>query len=125
MKKIFLLFSTAFLIVSCTTLKTSTSTSLEVDTSLSSKSTADLEVSGSKISYTYVPERKERKSGMNTVLSNAVSEALKDNGNADVLVHMQYNAVIKKKLWFSKKIRQITVTGYPATYKNFEVGKSK
>lgn len=124
MKKILLLASTVLLIVSCTTLKTSTSTTLGVDTSLSSKSTADLVISDSKISYTYVPEKKERKAGMTTVLSNAVSEALKANGNADVLVHMQYNAVIKKKLWFSKKIRQVTITGYPATYKNFKVEKS-
>lgn len=124
MKKVFLFATMALLAASCSTIKESTSTTINVESSLTSKTTADLEVADKKISYTYTPSKKERKAGMNHVLGNAVSAALKANGDADVLVQMQYDAVIKKKLWFSKKIRQVTVTGYPATYKNFEVKKS-
>ena len=124
MKRILLMASVALLVASCTTMKNSTATTLDVESSLTSKTTADMIVSEQRISYNYTPSKKERKAGMKTVLSNAVSSALKDNGDADVLVHMQYNAIIKKKLWFSKKIRQVTVTGYPAKYKNFKVQES-
>ena len=44
-----------------------------------------------------------------------MSEALKANCNAYVMVHMQYDARYKRG-----KIREITVTGYPAAYKNFK-----
>lgn len=102
----------ALTVASCTTMKTSTATTVDVATSLTSKATADMVVSEQKISYDYYPDKKERKAGMTHVLNNAVSAALKANGDADVLVQMQYNAIIKKKLWFSKKIRQVTVSGY-------------
>ncbi len=124
MKKIILMAAVALMAASCTTMKTSTATTMDVATSLTSKATADMVVSEQKISYDYYPSKKERKAGMNHVLNNAVSAALKANGDADVLVHMQYNAIIKKKLWFSKKIRQVTISGYPATYKNFKVQES-
>lgn len=124
MKKIFLMAMVAMMAASCTTMKMSTAKTMDVESSLTSKTTADMIVSGRKISYDYYPNKKERKAGMNQVLNNAVSAALKANGDADVLVHMQYNAIIKKKLWFSKKIRQVTVSGYPATYRNFKVQES-
>ena len=124
MKKIFLMAMVAMMAASCTTMKMSTAKTMDVKSSLTSKTTADMIVSERKISYDYYPNKKERKAGMNQVLNNAVSAALKANGDADVLVHMQYNAIIKKKLWFSKKIRQVTVSGYPATYRNFKVQES-
>ncbi len=114
----------AMMAASCTTMKMSTAKTMDVKSSLTSKTTADMVVSEQKISYDYYPNKKERKAGMNQVLNNAVSAALKANGDADVLVHMQYNAIIKKKLWFSKKIRQVPVSGYPATYRNFKVQES-
>ena len=124
MKKIFLMAMVAMMAASCTTMKMSTAKTMDVESSLTSKTTADMIVSERKISYDYYPNKKERKAGMNQVLNNAVSAALKANGDDDVLVHMQYNAIIKKKLWFSKKIRQVTVSGYPATYRNFKVQES-
>lgn len=124
MKKIFLMAMVAMMAASCTTMKMSTAKTMDVESSLTSKTTADMIVSERKISYDYYPNKKERKAGMNQVLNNAVSAALKANGDADVLVHMQYNAIIKKKLWFSKKIRQVTVSGYPATYRYFKVQES-
>ena len=124
MKKIFFFSLVAMMAASCTIMKMSTAKTMDVKSSLTSKTTADMIVSERKISYDYYPNKKERKAGMNQVLNNAVSAALKANGDADVLVHMQYNAIIKKKLWFSKKIRQVTVSGYPATYRNFKVQES-
>lgn len=125
MKKFFLIAAVALLsVASCTTVKTSTSTMLDVNTSLRSNTEADLIVSDKKISYTYTPLfRSERKMAQKKVISNAVSAALKANGNADVLVAAEYEIVATKKLWFSTKTRQVIVTGYPAVYKNFRNGK--
>jgi hypothetical protein len=53
---------------------------------------------------------------LNNVVNNAVTDALKQNGNADVLVHMTYDATLKKR----GKVKKVVVSGYPATYKNFK-----
>ena len=108
------------LISSCSMFRTSTSTTMQVDSSLTSVTTADLQVSDTKISYTYYPKKQDRKAGLGHVISNATAAALKENGNADILVERQYEAVFKSRL-FGKKIKSITITGYPATYKNFKV----
>ena len=94
---------------------------MEVETSLVSAASADLEISNQKISYTYYPKKAERKSGFKHILNNATAAALKENGNADVLVERQYEAVVKKRLIRKDKVKSITVTGYPGTYKNFQV----
>ena len=41
------------------------------------------------------------------------------NGNADVLVESQQEIYVRQGL-LGKKIKSVTVTGYPATYKNFK-----
>ena len=94
---------------------------MEVETSLVSAASADLEISNQKISYTYYPKKADRKSGFKHILNNATAAALKENGNADVLVERQYEAVVKKRLIRKDKVKSITVTGYPGTYKNFQV----
>ena len=45
-------------------------------------------------------------------------EALKANGGGDVLIETQ-EAIVKRSGLFLRKIKSVTVTGYPATYKNF------
>ena len=51
---------------------------------------ADLEV-GEKISYTYRPETSMRKRlSKQELIDNAVAEALRENGNADVLLQPQF-----------------------------------
>lgn len=107
--------------VSCTTVK-KTATTVDVNNALNSTSTVDLEVSGRRISYTYVTEKKIRRGGLSNVYAVAVKEALKENGNADLLVAPEYETNIRKGM-FGKKVRFVTVTGYPATYKNFRVNK--
>lgn len=120
MKRILFGLLLVILVSSCSLLRTSTSTTMNVDSSLISTTTADLQVSDVKISYTYYPKKQDRKAGLNHVISNATAVALKENGNADILVERQYEVVFKSRL-FGKKIKSVTITGYPATYKNFKV----
>ena len=86
------------LMSSCSMFRTSTSTTMQVDSSLTSVTTADLQVSDTKISYTYYPKKQDRKAGLGHVISNATAAALKENGNADILVERQYEAVFKSRL---------------------------
>lgn len=79
---------------------------------------ADLDVSSEKISYTLVPTRKVRKGGLQNCINTAIKEALKANGNGDVLIETQ-QAVVQRAGLFACKIKSVTVTGYPAKYKNF------
>ena len=74
------------LMASCQ-VRTATSEVLPIETTLTSKNTAELDVQSQKISYEYVPTRTERKMGKNFVKRNAVAVALEKNGNADVLVN--------------------------------------
>lgn len=102
---------------SCTTVK-KTSTAQDVCTAVVAGSEADLEVSSKKISFYYKVPKSVRRGGTKSVKATAVAEALKANGNADVLVAPQYDMKIKRG-----SIREITVTGYPATYKNFRAAQ--
>ena len=102
---------------SCSTIRTSSVSAVDVATAVVSANQADLEVTSRKISYTYVPTKQDRKTGLKNVVNNAVTEALKENGNADVLVHMNYDATLKRK----GKIKKVIITGYPAKYTNFKI----
>lgn len=114
MKKLILTVMTAMSVLcvtSCTTVK-KTATTQDVSTVVAAGSEADLEVSQKKISFYYDVPRSVRRGGTNSVKATAV--ALKANGNADILVNPQFDMKIRRG-----SIREITVTGYPATYKNF------
>ena len=116
MKKVFVLAACACLFVSCSTLRKSSVSTMDVATSLDSRNAVDLVVSPTKISYTYIPTSQDKKTGLKNVVNNAVTDALKQNGNADVLVHMTYDATLKRR----GKVKKVVVSGYPATYKNFK-----
>ncbi len=120
MKRILLGVALALLVCSCSTFRTSTTTTMNVKSTLNSATTAELQVSEKKISYTFYPKKQDRRAGLNHVINNAVAAALKENGNADILVERQYEAIYKSRL-FRKKMKSVTVTGYPATYKNFKI----
>lgn len=95
-----------------------TSTTEAVNTEILNRSTAELEVSPKKITYTFTTTPPHRRAGGEKALkAAAVAKALEQNGNADVLVAPQYTVVKSKGLgpW---KIKSVTVTGYPAFYKN-------
>lgn len=115
MKKVFLAVACIALMASCSTIRKSSVSTMDVATSLTSSSAADLQVSQQKITYTYIPTKQDKKTGLRNVLNNAVTDALKANGNADVMVGMNYDVVMKRK----GKVKKVTITGYPAKYANF------
>lgn len=109
----FVSLAVALGLASCNSVR-HTATTVEVENHMCTATTADLEVSPKKISYTFKPSQANRRAGERAVIATAVAEALKANGNADVLVGMEYE--IKKQ---RSKVIYVTVEGYPATYKNF------
>lgn len=112
------MFAAAVLLSSCSTIR-KTSTSVNVATPVLTETVADLQVNPTKISYTLKPNKAIRKGGEKNVVMAAVAEALKENGNADVMIGMQYE-IKKTRGLFGTKIKYVTVTGYPATYTNFQ-----
>lgn len=122
MKK--LLFAASFVALvmsSCTTVE-KTASAIDVNNNINSVTAVDLDVSNTRISYVYRTTKKVRKGGSKNVYATAVSAALKANDNANVLVAPEYETVIKKGL-FGSKIKTVTVSGYPAKYKNFRIEK--
>ena len=68
MKKLFYAAIVLMLsLASCTTV-TKTATTVDVDNTITTNTTADLEVSEKKISYTHYSKAKERKAGKKNVL---------------------------------------------------------
>lgn len=104
-------------LASCSTVR-HTSTTAPVQTEVLSNSTADLKVSQKKISFTYKPSKAVKRGGEKNVINTAVSEALKANGQADVLVAMQYEIKTTRGFFGQKSIKYVIVEGYPATYVN-------
>jgi len=109
-------------LASCSSVR-HTSTTVAVDTSVSSANTADLIVSPTKISYTVKPTKAMRRCGEKAVIQTAVAEALKANGNADVLIGFQYEIKKTKNFFGKTSIKYVTVEGYPATYTNIRAAK--
>jgi len=123
MKKLLVVMAVAAcaLLSSCsTTYKTASSRSVKAP--IVAASIADLEITGNKITYTYTPPKGVWIAGVNNCVNAAVSEALQNAGQgADLLVELQYTLVMKRGLLGTKtgKVKSVTVTGYPARYKNF------
>lgn len=116
MKKLFIVAVAAIALSSCSTI-THTASVEPVNTEVYNRSNADLNVSTQKISYTFTPNATYRRAGEKAVKAAAVAKALEANGKADVLVAPQFE-VKKTRGLFSTKVKYVTVTGYPATYKN-------
>jgi len=106
-------------LASCSSVR-HTSTTIPVETTVASTSSADLVVSQKKISYTLVPTAAMRRTGEKAVIATAVAEALKANGNADVLVGFQYEIKKTRNFFGKNNIKYVTVVGYPATYTNVQ-----
>lgn len=118
MKKLFFGIFVLLCVASCTTVN-KTATTRAITAPVAAAVTADLEVSPNKITYTYYPTSAVRRGGMKNIKAAAVAEALARNGNADVLIEPKTEIVQKKGFFGGFKVKSITVTGYPATYKNF------
>ena len=85
---------------------------------------ADLDIKETKIVHTYRPSEEDRRAGVRNCVNTAIKEALATKGgNADVLIETQ-EAIVEKTGLFGKKVKSVTVSGYPATYKNFRPAKT-
>ena len=122
MKKIFSIIcvaSLALMAASCTT-TIKTAKTVDVNSSVYTATAADLDIASERVTYTSVPTADIRRGGLDNVKNAAEMELLQKYGNADVLVGAEY---VVSKSWnpilMKSKVKSITVSGYPAKYKNF------
>ena len=106
----------AFAATSCSTAYKTASTQ-NIKPTITAAVLSDLDVSNQKITYTLNPSAKVVRGGLQNCINTAISEALALNGG-DVLIETQ-NAIVVRGSKVFGKIKSVTVTGYPATYKNF------
>lgn len=117
-KNVLLMGVILFAATSCTTI-TKTATTANVPSSLLSSTVADLEVGPQRVSVTINDVPKSiRRGGMANVKRAAEAAAL-EKYKADVLVEAEYVIEQENRFIFGKKVKSITVSGRPATYKNF------
>ena len=115
MKKLFF-FVVILAMTSCTVvLNTATHKPVHVEAPIASPLIVDLDVSPTKISYTYAPIPASIASlGKDNIINTAVKQALIENGNADVMVGLE------TQIQHSNiGIESVIITGYPAKYVNF------
>lgn len=117
MKKLFSFFTlTLFVLSSCETLeKTATTANISSDTK--SVAVADLRV-GERVTATLDVTKEIRRGGLNNIKQAVEAEALKEGGNADLLLEPQF-VIEKHRGLFRSKVTRITVSGRPAFYTNF------
>ena len=115
----FLLLIFVLAISSCKSVR-STATYQDPTNTLRTVTVADLDVSDTRISYTYKPTFAVRLGGNQNVIKTAVLEALKVYGSGDILIGLEYTTVSRWTIFpFLSPIREITVTGRHAKYTNF------
>lgn len=105
-----------------------TATARRVNAPIVAAAVADLTITGNKITYTYTPPKGVWKAGVDNCINAAVSEALQNAGQgADLLAELQYTLVVKGGMMGGNtgKVKSVTVTGYPARYKNFRPASSE
>ena len=117
MKKLLCFFTLAlFTFSSCETLeKTATTANISSDTK--SATLADLKV-GERVTATMDVSKEIRRGGLNNIKQAVEAQALKEGGNADLLLEPQF-IVEKHRGLFGSKVTKITVSGRPAFYTNF------
>lgn len=120
MRKILFLVATVCLISSCAVVNRSQAdTSKVFSPTVETATVATIKVYPEKVTYRYVPDKKTAKSlELEQLIQNAIYAALQENGEADELVQVSYS-VTTKRGFFRKKVRSITVSGYPAYYLDF------
>ena len=121
MKKSYLFLLIVFILglSSCKSTR-STATYQDPINTLRTVTVADLDVSDVRISYTYKPTYAVRLGGSQNVIKTAVQEALKAHGSGDILIGLEYTTISRWTFFpFLSPVREITVTGRPASYTNF------
>lgn len=122
MKKFLIVAGLAtFALTSCTSIK-KTATSVDVNNSINETGRVDLVVSPERVTYNFRPAKKERRAGLQNVKNCAIREALRAHGDAEVMVAPEFDIRTRRGL-FGKKIKEVTVYGYPAQYANFRQSK--
>jgi len=118
MKKLLFIAVIGATLSSCASLNRATVVSTSTPAPIRTTTTvANLEVGENRISYTYVPSKADSKRLSEAqLIDNAIYMALKENGNADVLVKVNYYITRKT---FPKRIQSISLSGYPAKYVDF------
>lgn len=121
MKKCIFIFAAAVWAMSSCTTVTKTARTESVPYSMYNATIADLKVAPARISYTMRPSKQINAGGINNCKQAAIQEALRVNGNADLLLDPQFVVSSKKGPFgiFINKVTSITVSGRPATYVNF------
>lgn len=134
MKRFFILCAVAFCAFSCSTytytptthttpvvqsksklINTASYTDVNIQTPVVPPVIADLDISKNKIKYHEFPSEALLKTDFENILNTAIKNALEINGNADVLIGLEYQV----KTNDAGVIETVTVTGYPAKYTNF------
>ena len=120
MKKVLLIAAVVLTAASCSMIhRAQVSTTPVYSPVVETTTMATLEVSPKKITYNYVPDRKSAMTlPQAQLVQNAIYAALEENGNADELVEVSYYVSAKRGL-LTKRVRSISVTGYPAYYVDF------
>lgn len=118
MKNLFFIAAVAVLISSCTVQRAAVISSSVPAPMKTTTTVTSLDVSKNRISYTYVPRKADAKRLSETqLINNATYMALKENGNGDVLVKMNYYITTKRGM--GKRVKSIDISGYPAKFVDF------
>lgn len=116
MKKFLLLSLVVLSFTSCSIHKASVASTPIYSPVVETLTMASLDVSATKITFRYTPELSDsRRLPVDQLVKNAIYAALQANGNADELVGVNYYVSTRFGL-FGRKVRSISVSGYPAHY---------
>ena len=116
MKKMIIPVLSSLLLISCSVQKSSSVKTMDVSGGgiIQAQLLADLDVKSVKVSGTSTGKKDVP---LDNIKQNAVADAVK-NANADVLVEPRFDVVS------SSSSNTVTVTGFPATYKNIRLMKN-
>ncbi len=120
MKKLLFFGAMAILMSSCAVHKANVARADVNIPAVETATMATLNVDSKRISYTYVPTKTDAKNlSERQLINNAIYMALSTTNNADVLVKVNYFVTVKKWWLFGRRVKSISVSGYPAYYTDF------
>lgn len=115
MKKFLFMALMCAVLASCSEkVVTQTATTTTVYPIIQTSVIADVDIVSTKATYTYTPGLEVILGGKENIQQTAVANLLAQY-NADVLMNPEYRFEYSDK----RTIKSVTVTGYPAKYKNF------